>query len=357
MRILHLASSNRWTGAAAPAFAEVEALRSAGIDAFYGYVGGYKLEKKLEDLDWAFPLIEKKQDPLSMRRSARAVAEVVRRERIDIIHSHLTYDHWISRFARPAGTLLFRTFHSRRTLRRDPLTRSLVAATAGLCVVNATFRSAPLFTGRGVVFTPPPLKEEQFHPAPDNARQLYGLASDDFVVGAIGKLAAGRGFEEVLRAFAFIRASIPAARLMIIGHGEHRPPLERLAGELGLSDVVWAGYHEDDLAEHLRSFDVMLFTAAGSDEGHRAVQEAMACGVPVVSLPLPGIRELIGEPADRLVAASHDVRELAAIVVGLREADLPALRLKVAAQMHQFAYDYAAVRLERAYTAALSSHP
>ena len=44
MRVLHLAAGNRWTGAAAPAFAEVVALREAGVDAHYAFVGGYKLE-------------------------------------------------------------------------------------------------------------------------------------------------------------------------------------------------------------------------------------------------------------------------------------------------------------------------
>src|SRR6185369_2565161 len=38
MKVLHLAAGNRWTGAAAPAFAEVEALRMAGADAHYAYV-------------------------------------------------------------------------------------------------------------------------------------------------------------------------------------------------------------------------------------------------------------------------------------------------------------------------------
>src|ERR1700742_2849740 len=47
VNVLHLAAGNRWTGAAAPAFAEVEALRAAGVEAHYAYVGGYKLEQKL----------------------------------------------------------------------------------------------------------------------------------------------------------------------------------------------------------------------------------------------------------------------------------------------------------------------
>ena len=57
MKILHLASGNRWTGAAAPAFAEVEALRAAGVDAHFAYVGGYKLETKLAGHSFAHPII------------------------------------------------------------------------------------------------------------------------------------------------------------------------------------------------------------------------------------------------------------------------------------------------------------
>jgi hypothetical protein len=53
--------------------------------------------------------------------------------------------------------------------------------------------------------------------------------------------------------------------------------------------VIWAGYHEDDLAEHYRASDLLLFTARGSDEGHRAVLEAMACGIPVATYPIEGI--------------------------------------------------------------------
>jgi len=42
MKVLHLASGNRWTGAAAPAFAETEALRQAGVDAHYDNSTGNK---------------------------------------------------------------------------------------------------------------------------------------------------------------------------------------------------------------------------------------------------------------------------------------------------------------------------
>ena len=100
MRILHLASENRWTGAAAPAFAEVEALRAAGVDAHYAYVGGYKLQAKIGHHDFAHPLIEKAQNPLSFFRTVEAIDRIVHRHGFDVIHAHLTWDHWLARFMR-----------------------------------------------------------------------------------------------------------------------------------------------------------------------------------------------------------------------------------------------------------------
>ena len=151
MRILHLAAGNRWTGAAAPAFAEVEALRAAGADAHYAYVGGYKLEKKIGQLDFAHPFIEKSQNPAAFARSVRRLAAL---GAFDVVHAHLTYDHWLARFvARRSGAAVARTFHSSRVLRNDPFTRSLIRSTRALFVVNAAFN----IRGRDAVFTPPPI--------------------------------------------------------------------------------------------------------------------------------------------------------------------------------------------------------
>src|SRR5204863_3682509 len=83
MKVLHLASANRWTGAAAPAFAEAEALRAAGIDAHFAYVGGYKLEAKLAHVDFAHPVIARHQNPASFLRSVDAIERLIRHHRFD----------------------------------------------------------------------------------------------------------------------------------------------------------------------------------------------------------------------------------------------------------------------------------
>src|SRR5581483_7063105 len=271
MKLLHIVAGNRWTGAAAPAFAEVAALRQAGVDAHFAYTGGYKLEAKIGHLAFTHPVIPKAQNPFS-----RSLRRLIEQENFDCVHAHLTYDHWLARLA---GVCTMRTFHTHRTLRSDPFTRSLIRHSRLICVTNDALRDARPIRARNPLFTPPPIDLAQFRPEGADVRDRYGIARDALLLAAIGKLSKHRGFELVLQTFALLRKRVGNAHLMIVGHGEHRPELESLARDLGIGRAVtWAGYHEDDLADHYRAAGFLLFTAKGSDEGHRAVLEAMACG-------------------------------------------------------------------------------
>ena len=351
MKILHLAAGNRWTGAAAPAFAEVEALREAGVDAHYAYVGGYKLQAKLARHDFAHPIIEKAQNPLSFARTLKAIDRLVASHGFDFLHAHLTYDHWLARFVARGrrGVRIARTFHSRRTLRSEPLTRSLLAHTDAIFVINDDLRKVPLIRARHAVFTPPPLDLAQFTSDGPDARAAYGLAAGTPVVAAIGKLSKSRGFEAVLETFAIVRRSIADARLMIIGHGEHRGALERLAASLGI-EPIWAGYHEDDLPDHYRAADVLLFTAAGSDEGHRAVLEAMACGVAPAVYPIDGIAAILGDRAGTHRSPLPHPHDLARVTLALLTGDRETNRREVIERASLFGYTGAARRLIDGYS-------
>ena len=355
LRVLHLAAGNRWTGAAAPAFAETEALRMAGVDAHYVYVGGYKLESKIGHLGFTRPAIDKAQNPASFLRSQKAIRRMIAEHQFSIVHSHLTYDHWLAGMAASGGkTRLARTFHARRVLRTDPATRLLMRRTDGVFIINDDFRDARVLAGRAPVFTPPPLDTGQFSREGSNARELYGIPAEAPLFLMIGKLSAARGFEEGLRTFALIREQIQSARLMIIGHGEHRPHLELLAADLGITPLVtWAGYHEEDLAQHYRAADAFLFTARGSDEGHRAILEAMSCGLVPLVFPIEGTRALLGELATQLIAPRPTPESLASVATEIVPRRLPPLRDAAWSLSREFDYRHAARRLIDAYEAML----
>lgn len=317
MKILHLASFNRWTGAAAPAFAEVEALRRHGIDAHYGFAGGSNLEERVGSLPFTHAVIRRQQDPGSIFRTIRALRTLIAEERFDLVHAHLAHDHWLARLAlrRLPGVLLVRSFHARRALRRDPASRWLLRGTDGICVVNAAFLRDPLLRDRDALLTPPPVDERVFRPGRD-LRDELGIARDAPLLGFIGKVVRGRGFDDALAVFARVRGEVPGARMLIIGRGPYRDELERLAARLGIAGAVtWAGYRDRDLPEAFRAPDLMLFTARGSDEGHRAVVEALACGTPVAAYPLDGVPEVLGPLSTTLLASAASRDALAAVCV------------------------------------------
>ncbi|MDX1582982.1 MAG: glycosyltransferase family 4 protein [Thermoanaerobaculia bacterium] len=355
MKILHLASFDRWTGAAAVAFEETAALRLAGVEARYAYVGGYLLEEKIGEIEWAEPLLQPGEHPLPVLRNVRSIRRLVAREKIDVIHAHLSQDHWLAKVAHPLrrrSPRIVRTFHSARALRTDMFSSWLLESTDGLAVVNPELSGRTAIAGRESELTPPPLAP-RYIPNGMSARPLYGLSTTTPVVGFIGKMSPGRGFEQAIEAFALVQQELPEAKMLIIGHGPHRGPLEGLVSRLGLDpSVIFAGYHEADLAEHFRAMDLMFFTVAGSDEGHRAIIEANGCGTPVVSYPVPGVEYVLGELSADLVTPDPTPRSLAERALTLLPDGASALRAMAVTNASRFSYDQAARRLKRLYEVA-----
>ncbi len=97
--VLHVASFDRWSGAAAPALAETASLRQAGIDAAYAFTGGYLMEEKLRGVPWAHPVLVRGESPWSVYRNVRALRKLIRTGGFEIIHTHLSHDHWLARLA------------------------------------------------------------------------------------------------------------------------------------------------------------------------------------------------------------------------------------------------------------------
>ena len=357
MKILHLAAANRWSGAAAPAFAEVQALRAAGVDAHYAYVGGYKLEERIGASGFAHGLIQKAQNPVAFWRSAQDIMRLVREERFDLVHAHLTYDHWLARIVGPRrGMAVARTFHTRRTLRTDFVTKWMLTRTDATFVINDALASAAALNGRDVVVTPPPLDPGLFSSEGSDVRAKYGLDPSTPVALTIGKIFPGRGFEEVFRTFAVMLRSLPQAKLLVIGAPRpHKDVIVALAKELQITgSIIWAGYHEDDLAEHYRSADVLLFARTGSDEGHRAVIEAMGCGLPPATYPIEGIGGVLGPLRERNMAAEGTPEALARVALEILSRRAEAKREAIA-RAAEFSFPRSAERLLQAYQRVIRS--
>ena len=61
-------------------------------------------------------------------------------------------------------------------------------------------------------------------------RQAAGARATDFLIGGVGRLTEGKGFDVLIEAFG--AAALPESRLVIVGEGGERRRLERLAAGL-----------------------------------------------------------------------------------------------------------------------------
>lgn len=147
-----------------------------------------------------------------------------------------------------------------------------------------------------------------------------------------------------LRAFRLVQDRWPSATLTLVGDGSQRRELEALATTLGLSGVTFTGRMSPDaIADAYASHDVYL-QSPNIDNMPTSVLEAQASGLPVVSTNAGGIRVLVRDEVDGLLADVDDHQALAHHVLRLLDEPILAARIAEAGHAHCARYTWDAVR-------------
>lgn len=134
----------------------------------------------------------------------------------------------------------------------------------------------------------------------------------------VGRLVEKKGFEYGLEAFARVRSRGVAARLTIVGDGERRAGLERLARALGVApDVTFLGVQTNEaVSVHLARARVLLAPSVVARDGNResgliVVKEASAAGTVPISTLHGGIPDSIDDGATGYLVGERDVGRMA----------------------------------------------
>lgn len=139
------------------------------------------------------------------------------------------------------------------------------------------------------------------------------------VILAVGKLKPQKDFSTLVRAFAEARRHRPM-RLLILGEGEERGALLRLAERLGVAaDVALPGFADNPFAYMARA--TLLVQTSRWEGFSNVVVEALACGCPVVATDcIGGTREILdGGRFGRLVPVGDVAAIAEAILATLAE--------------------------------------
>ncbi|WP_405663173.1 glycosyltransferase [Streptomyces sp. NBC_01166] len=130
-------------------------------------------------------------------------------------------------------------------------------------------------------------------------------------VASIGRLTDQKGIDMLLDTWALVAPHRPDWRLDVYGAGEDEADLRAQCTGLGLdSSVGWRG-RTDDVPGALAASSVFVQSSRG--EGFPlALLEAMASGVPCAAFDCaPGVREIVRDGEDGLLAPAGDVGALA----------------------------------------------
>jgi glycosyltransferase involved in cell wall biosynthesis len=174
-------------------------------------------------------------------------------------------------------------------------------------------------------------------------RAVTTFPDSAIVIGIVGRLVPIKDVPNFLKAAAVVARAHEQAHFAIVGDGELRADLERLARELGIeARVHFFGWRRDMTAIY---GDLDVVVNCSRNEGTPvALIEALAAARPVVATDVGGTSDVLrGGTLGRLVPAGDSAALAAAIIATLD--DLPAARARAATARADVLARYAPERL------------
>lgn len=126
----------------------------------------------------------------------------------------------------------------------------------------------------------------------EEIKKEFRIPLSNKVVGIVGRLVVAKGIDDFVRIAVEIQKRRNDICFVIVGDGEKRQNLEKLAKSLSVN-IIFLGERKD-IPKLLKLFDVFLFTSKWEAFGI-VLLEAMASRVPVIGFNIPGANEIISK--------------------------------------------------------------
>ncbi len=174
-----------------------------------------------------------------------------------------------------------------------------------------------------VVYDGIPIEKFQQTGSGVSIRSQLGFFHDTLLVGEIGLVTAIKGYEDLVKAAAIVRQTIPSVKFIGIGgtlksDSTYQQKLLELINNLNLQDVFILTGYRDDVAEILSEIDLLVLPSHSEGFGLVLV-EAMATGKPVIGTIVGGIPEIIEDGVTGFLIPPHSPDKLAQAIIKILE--------------------------------------
>ncbi len=141
-------------------------------------------------------------------------------------------------------------------------------------------------------------------------RTLLDIPDDAYVIGMVGRISAQKAPDIFVRVAAILKDMIPNAYFLIVGDGEQRGEIERLAEELGLTGrIVITGWVNNPIA-YANLFDQAVLLSRWEGFG-LVLAEYMKLGKAIVATEVDAIPDLITDQVNGLLVEMDNVEQAA----------------------------------------------
>jgi L-malate glycosyltransferase len=270
--------------------------------------------------------------------AALQVGRAARGDRARLIHANSIRAGIVLAAARVSGAA--KVVHVRDCLPAGPVSRAtmrLIGATATTVLANSRYTASSvraLAPNARVEVVYNAVDLGRWDPARidrDRARAALGDAGrSGLLLGVVAQLSPWKGQDTAVEALRLLSAQGIDAHLLLIGSAKfvarstrfdneaYVARLRALIATAGLADrVSWLG-ERDDVPELVRALDVLLLPSWEEPFG-RALIEAMALAVPVVSTNVGGPPEIIEEGREGYLVPPRDPAAWAAAILRIAE--------------------------------------
>ena len=296
------------------------------------------------------PALQREISPLQDLRAARELLVLIRELRPDILHTHTAKAGAVGRLAamlagKDRPKVVVHTFHGHvlrgyfgpaKTEAFRRLEQGLARSTDALIAVSPEVRDDLVALGVAPAEKIAVIRlgldlDQRLAAAPGAAQALrdgLDVPEGRFLVSWLGRMTEIKRVDELLHAFARLRAGGADADLLLVGDGPLRPELEALASAIGIGDRCHFVGFRSDVGAVYQASDVVALTSA--NEGTPVTMiEAQAAGRPVVSTDVGGVRDIVSDGVSGFVVPPGDIDAVAERLRAL--ADDPDLRERLGA--------------------------
>jgi glycosyltransferase involved in cell wall biosynthesis len=140
----------------------------------------------------------------------------------------------------------------------------------------------------------------------ETSRKIFDTAPTEFIFGNVGRLHEQKGHQYLLKAFAKVA---DRSRLLIIGDGNLKDELVKLAEDLQISDRVTFLGARSDIYEFLSAINVFVMPSLWEGQPI-ALLEALAIGKPCIATSVDGIPEVITNGVNGYLVKPKDIAGL-----------------------------------------------